>query len=59
MAMMFRGTFTTEFYATLHDALHLEVDLRNRGEDTAAHHPLHDLWLRVEELGKTGANPAG
>jgi anaerobic magnesium-protoporphyrin IX monomethyl ester cyclase len=59
MAMMFRGTFTTEFYATLHDALHLEVDLRNRGEDTAAHYPLQDLWLRVEELGRTGANLAG
>jgi anaerobic magnesium-protoporphyrin IX monomethyl ester cyclase len=59
MAMMFRGTFATEFYAALHDALHLEVDLRNRGEDPAALHRLQDLWLRVEELGRTGAIVAG
>jgi anaerobic magnesium-protoporphyrin IX monomethyl ester cyclase len=27
LAMMFRGTYTDEFYRALHDALHLEVDL--------------------------------
>jgi len=59
MAMMFSGTYTTEFYAALHDALHLEVDLHKGGDRTCGHQPLHDLWLRVEELAKDRKHVTG
>jgi anaerobic magnesium-protoporphyrin IX monomethyl ester cyclase len=65
LAMMFKGTYTDEFYHALHDALHLEVDLTrflvsgngtgNKG--TAAEisgrnrsRELSSLWARVAEL---------
>lgn len=59
MAMMFRGTYTTAFYAALHDALHLEVDLRNRAGEHSSDRRLNDLWLRVEELAEAGAPAVG
>ena len=58
LAMMFRGTYTNDLYHALHDALHLEVDLRNsKDEDSERHNQLRDLWARVEELRTTCANP--
>jgi anaerobic magnesium-protoporphyrin IX monomethyl ester cyclase len=59
MAMMFLGTYRTEFYAALHDALHLEVDLRNGGDGACSHQRLRDLWLRVGELAEAGAHVVG
>jgi radical SAM superfamily enzyme YgiQ (UPF0313 family) len=41
LAMMFRGTYTTDFYRALADALHAEV---RGGQDSAA------AWQRVEYL---------
>ena len=64
LAMMFRGTYTAEFYRALHDALHLEVELTNivlhnggpplrepteeKFEDYLRQ--LMDLWLLVGQL---------
>jgi anaerobic magnesium-protoporphyrin IX monomethyl ester cyclase len=59
MAMMFRGTYTTGFYAALHDALHLEVDLRNGRDGGSGHQRLDDLWLWVRELAGVEAPIAG
>ncbi len=53
LAMMFRGTYTSEFYTALHDALHLEVDLRNGKTGSADHGRLRDLWSRVDHLEST------
>ena len=44
LAMMFRGTYSSEFYRALADALHLEV----RGESSAGE--LERAWIRVREL---------
>jgi len=58
LAMMFRGTYTSEFYTALHDALHLEVDLRNRkGGGAAECGRLRDLWSRVDQLESTCVIP--
>jgi radical SAM superfamily enzyme YgiQ (UPF0313 family) len=56
LSMMFRGTYGSEFYAALHDALHLEVDLRNGSASDSDLRRLHNLWLRIEEP-KSCANP--
>lgn len=56
LSMMFRGTYASEFYAALHDALHLEVDLRNGSASDSDLRRLHDLWLRIEELAETGTD---
>ncbi len=51
LAMMFRGTYTTEFYRLLRDALHLEVDLsRGRRHSEAAEEQLRALWRRIEQI---------
>ncbi len=51
LAMMFRGTYTTEFYRLLRDAVHLEVDLcRGRCDGEAAETRLQELWHRIESL---------
>ncbi len=52
LAMMFHGTYTSEFYAALHEALHFEVRLRNHGCDPgiADYHRLRELWARVHAL---------
>jgi radical SAM superfamily enzyme YgiQ (UPF0313 family) len=57
LAMMFRGTYTTEFYTALHAALHFEVLLQNGSAKTAADRDhLDDLWARVTCLEKTCLN---
>ncbi len=56
MAMMFRGTYSTEFYAALHDALHLEIDLRKGTDGASSCRHLRDLWLRVEDLAEAGSH---
>jgi hypothetical protein len=65
LAMMFKGTYTGDFYHALHDALHLEVDLTN--QLCGQHSPnavlrnglvpspeqwqrLMELWTRVGQL---------
>ncbi len=66
LAMMFKGTYTDEFYHALHDALHREVDLmkplvsgngngnnRTPAEGTGrdrSHWSWQALWARVAEL---------
>ena len=58
LAMMFRGTYTDQFYHALHDALHLEVELMHSAEEVQretdiplrGRSELIDLWLRVEQL---------
>lgn len=57
LAMMFQGTYRTEFYRTLRDALHLEVDLANHRQNGDGAQQLQELWQRVEQLEKTCANP--
>jgi radical SAM superfamily enzyme YgiQ (UPF0313 family) len=47
LAMIFRGTYSSEFYRALADALHLEV----RGHATAA--DLEEAWSRVWNLEST------
>ena len=47
LVMMFHGTYTSEFYRALRDAVHIEVE----GGDAAA------AWRRVEALEKTSATP--
>ena len=38
LAMMFRGTYTNDLYHALHDALHLELDLRkSKDKDNERH----------------------
>lgn len=69
LAMMFKGTYTSEFYRTLHDALHAELEARNCGREwkfatshtgragaSEARRSIKDLWARVEELEKTCRN---
>jgi anaerobic magnesium-protoporphyrin IX monomethyl ester cyclase len=43
LAMMFRGSYTSEFYRALRDALHLEVAARNHDE-------IEESWRRLESL---------
>ncbi len=69
LAMMFKGAYTSEFYRTLHDALHAEVDswpsgqtwqfsLAQPGSETGhiGSHTTRDLWNKVERLEKTSRN---
>jgi radical SAM superfamily enzyme YgiQ (UPF0313 family) len=58
LSMMFQGTYTSEFYAALHDALHFEVDLRNGNSNGSTDQQrLRGMWSRVQELETTCANP--
>jgi anaerobic magnesium-protoporphyrin IX monomethyl ester cyclase len=50
LSMMFQGTYSSEFYRALSDALHLEV--RGGGDPAEA-------WARVRELGETSACATG
>ena len=43
LAMMFHGSYTSEFYRALRDALHLEVAAENRDE-------IEESWRRLELL---------
>lgn len=65
LAMMFKGTYTNEFYRALRDALHAEVETWSSppqpgaeaappGDSQAAR--VKELWVRVEELEKTCRN---
>jgi radical SAM superfamily enzyme YgiQ (UPF0313 family) len=57
LAMMFRGTYTTEFYRLLRDALHLEVDLaRGRRHGETAEEQLKNLWRRIERMESASRN---
>ncbi len=69
LAMMFRGTYSNEFYRALHDALHAEVETwspsgppginSNSAElcDMRAHPArVQELWARVEQLEVTCRN---
>jgi radical SAM superfamily enzyme YgiQ (UPF0313 family) len=47
LVMMFHGTYSSEFYRALRDAVHLEV----AGGDAAP------AWMRVEAMEKTSATP--
>jgi radical SAM superfamily enzyme YgiQ (UPF0313 family) len=53
LAMMFRGEYTTEFYRTLRDALHLEVEIAQARVNGDSPLRLTALWDRVGELEKT------
>jgi len=63
LSMMFQGTYTSDFYRALRDALHAEVDawnsarpgryrLRNERDQVAVAKPqgLRELWAKVEEM---------
>ena len=54
LAMMFRGAYTSEFYAALHDALHAEVDSWRAVTEAAE---LERRWARVAQLEATCRNP--
>jgi anaerobic magnesium-protoporphyrin IX monomethyl ester cyclase len=56
LAMMFRGTYTSEFYRALHDALHAEVDSWSRAAP-ACGAEVEALWGRVFALEETCRNP--
>jgi anaerobic magnesium-protoporphyrin IX monomethyl ester cyclase len=43
LSMMFRGSYTSEFYRALRDALHLEVSAHDRGE-------VEESWRKLELL---------
>ncbi len=66
LAMMFKGTYTSDFYRALRDALHAEVDGWNAGkawrfsmnrageaEANSNSRTIGEMWARVEELEKT------
>ena len=58
LAMMFRGSYTNHFYQALHDALHLEVEIRKEnGASAQSRERLRDAWSCVEKLEKSSANP--
>jgi radical SAM superfamily enzyme YgiQ (UPF0313 family) len=56
LALMFRGPYDNEFYHALHDAMHLELELRRapagNHENASA---LRSAWARVEMLGAYGS----
>lgn len=58
LSMMFQGTYTSEFYRALADALHLEMEVRDHPVPRRRDE-LGGLWARVRELEKTcqNANP--
>jgi radical SAM superfamily enzyme YgiQ (UPF0313 family) len=51
LAMMFRGTYSTQFYKALADALHLEV------RNTASQDVVRAAWRRVHELQNDSLEP--
>jgi radical SAM superfamily enzyme YgiQ (UPF0313 family) len=65
LAMMFRGTYSDEFYRALHDALHAEVETwsppagnafnTHPRDEAESGNPLNvgEHWARVEQLEKT------
>ena len=57
LAMMLQGTYTTEFYRTLRDAVHLEVEVRNGRRSSGDSRRVAELWTQVKAMEKTCANP--
>lgn len=57
LAMMFRGTYTSELYRALHDALHAEVESWNAGCAERAYSTVEALWERVYALEASCRNP--
>ena len=57
LAMMFQGAYTTAFYRTLRDAVHLEVEVRNGRLTNGDSRRVAELWTQVEAMEKTCANP--
>ena len=57
LTIMFRGSYSSDFYRVLRNALHLEVNLRNRRCQTGDNlQRLRYLWSRVRKLEKTCVN---
>lgn len=54
LAMMFRGAFGTDFYRTVRDLLHAQVDLGPLDTDTRRGQELQQRWARLLE----GVSPA-
>lgn len=58
LAMMFKGSYTGDFYHALHDALHLEVDLTSRlrkqqyatNGNSCGSRPSAEQWQQLMEL---------
>jgi anaerobic magnesium-protoporphyrin IX monomethyl ester cyclase len=67
LSVIFKGTYSDEFYRALRDALHAEVNawssrLGSAGFDEAPHDfelssPVKELWRKVEQMEKTSRNP--
>src|SRR5208337_1596798 len=67
LSVIFKGTYSDEFYRALRDALHAEVNawksrLGSAGFDEARHDfelssPVKELWRKVEQMEKTSRNP--
>jgi radical SAM superfamily enzyme YgiQ (UPF0313 family) len=67
LSVIFKGTYSDEFYRALRDALHAEVNAWNSragsaGFDKACHDfglstPVKELWHKVEQMEKTSRNP--
>jgi radical SAM superfamily enzyme YgiQ (UPF0313 family) len=67
LSVMFKGTYSDEFYRALRDALHAEVNAWNSrlapaGLDNARHGsrvptPVKELWRKVEQMEKASRNP--
>jgi radical SAM superfamily enzyme YgiQ (UPF0313 family) len=59
LSMMFRGTYTDQFYRALHDALHAEVDqwkIPVAGDGEQQGRKAESLWRQVMRLEKTCRN---
>ncbi len=56
LSMMFRGTYRSEFYRALRDALHFEVETRNTSSTNGAGRRLEELWSKVEQMESTHAH---
>jgi radical SAM superfamily enzyme YgiQ (UPF0313 family) len=56
LSMMFRGTYRSEFYRALRDALHFEVDTRDSSSTNGAGGRLEELWRKVEQMESTHAH---
>jgi anaerobic magnesium-protoporphyrin IX monomethyl ester cyclase len=67
LSVMFKGTYSDEFYRALRDALHAEVnawpsrfgsaDLDEACQDFGVSTPVKELWHKVEQMEKTSRNP--
>jgi radical SAM superfamily enzyme YgiQ (UPF0313 family) len=59
LCIMFTAAYTTDFYRTVRDALHAEVDSsRMHDVSTETQIKLDELWAKVEDLEPVSRNPA-